>query len=153
MACALFVSGSACVNFEFSEKENLGGILEYVQVFGWVSRIDIALDVADNTLFELDYFIQKAKRWNLLVKSAVLTLISEKDRLIILSVKLFTLEIVGLMQGLKVISICVLIMGFRALKTRGPTPTQAQVLKVKTFEISIGEKKKTETLIVSEYLL
>ncbi len=26
---------------------------------GWVSRIDIALDVTDNTLFELDYFIKK----------------------------------------------------------------------------------------------
>ncbi len=41
-------SGSACANFGFSEKENLKRILEYV-CFGWVSRIDIALDVADNT--------------------------------------------------------------------------------------------------------
>ncbi len=36
----------------------------------WVGVcIDIALDVADNTLFGLDYFIKSLKRWNLLVKA------------------------------------------------------------------------------------
>ncbi len=52
--------------------------------FGWVSRIDIALDVADN-IFELDYFIKSLKRWNLLVKRRF-NVISEKDGLVILSV-------------------------------------------------------------------
>ncbi len=50
-----FSGSAACANL----VENLKRILEYVQSFGWVSRIDIALDVADNTLFELDYFIKK----------------------------------------------------------------------------------------------
>ncbi len=45
-------------------------ILECVQVFGWVSR-DIALDVADNTLFELDYFIKKLEVLEFTSKSAV----------------------------------------------------------------------------------
>ncbi len=57
----------------------------------WVSRIDIALDVADNTLFELDYFIKKLEALEFASKSR-LTWFRRKTGLVILSVKLFTLK-------------------------------------------------------------
>ncbi len=67
-------SGSACANW-ICEKENLKRIFRICSSFGWVSRIDIALDTLPIILYLglENYFIKNLERWNLLVKSAVLT--------------------------------------------------------------------------------
>ncbi len=51
-------SCSACANFGFSEKETWAHFRICAPFFAVSRGIDIALDVADNTLFELDYFIK-----------------------------------------------------------------------------------------------
>lgn len=146
-------SGSACANFGFSEKENLKRILEYVQVFGWVSRIDIALDVADNTLFELDYFIKKLEALEFTSKKRRFNVISEKDgagHLVGQTVYLGNSRADAGSKG------NIYLRAYRKdleLKNKGAkTPTWAQGSEsIERFEISIGGKKKTEA-VVSEIL-
>ncbi len=46
------LSGQACSIYDVTNPEKLVKILNYIKEnAGWVSRIDIALDVADNTVF------------------------------------------------------------------------------------------------------
>ncbi len=73
----------------------------------------------------------------------------ERSGLVILSVKLFTL--VGLMQGLKVISICVYRKDLELKNKELNTNSKCKCLKVLNVLISIGGKKKTEA-VVSEIL-
>lgn len=73
-------SGSACADLMFSLDDYLKAVLERIKsAHGWVSRIDIALDIADNTIFPLNYFIKKLEKLEYTSKKRRFNVISEKD--------------------------------------------------------------------------
>ena len=68
------LSGQACSIYDVTNPEKLVKILNYIKEnAGWVSRIDIALDVADNTVFPLSKMIEKLENQEFTSKKDVLT--------------------------------------------------------------------------------
>lgn len=147
-------SGSACANLSLSEKDKLKTILEYVKnANGWVSRIDIALDVANNTLFPLSYFIKKLENLEFTSKKRRYNVISEKDGAgnpIGQTVYLGNARADAGSKG------NTYLRAYRKdleLKSKGAdTPTWAQGSEtIERFEISLSGRKKTDK-VVSEII-
>lgn len=143
-------SGSACADLAFSEKERLKTILEGVKTAnGWVSRIDIAMDVADNTVFSLDYFIKKLENLEYTSKKRRFNVISEKDgsgNPVGQTVYLGNARADAGSKG------NIYLRVYRKdleLKSRGAQiPTWAQGSNsIDRFEVSAGGKRKTDTIV------
>lgn len=143
-------SGSACSDLAFSGKERLKAILERVKnVNGWISRIDIALDVADNTIFSLDYFIKKLEKLEYTSKKRRFNVITEKDGAgnpVGQTVYLGNARADAGSKG------NIYLRAYRKdleLKSRGAQiPTWAQGSNsIDRFEISAGGKRKTDTIV------
>lgn len=147
-------SGSACANLSLSEKDRLKMILEYVKsANGWVSRLDIALDVANNTIFPLDYFIRKLESLEFTSKKRRYNVISEKDGAgnpVGQTVYLGNARADSGSKG------NIYLRAYRKdleLKSKGAeTPTWAKGSEtIERFEISLSGRKKTDT-VVSEII-
>lgn len=74
------LSGQACSIYDVTNPEKLVKILNYIKKnAGWVSRIDIALDVADNTVFPLSKMIEKLENQEFTSKKRRFNRFDERD--------------------------------------------------------------------------
>lgn len=143
-------SGSACSDLVLTDRERLKAILERIKsVHGWVSRIDIALDIANNTIFPLNYFIKKLEKLEYTSKKRRFNVISEKDGAgnpIGQTVYLGNARADAGSKG------NIYLRAYRKdleLKSRGAQiPTWAKGSNsIERFEISAGGKKKTDEIV------
>lgn len=74
------LSGQACSFYDVTNPEKLVKIINYIRKNGgWVSRIDIALDVADNTIFPLSRMIKKLENQEFTSKKRRFNRFDERD--------------------------------------------------------------------------
>lgn len=74
------LSGRACSLYDVTVPEKLVNILNYVRnKSGWISRLDIALDVADNTVFPLSKMIEKLENQEFTSKKRRFNRFDERD--------------------------------------------------------------------------
>lgn len=74
------LSGRACSIYDVTVPEKLVKILNYIRKnSGWVSRIDIALDVADNKVFPLSKMIEKLEKQEFVSKKRRFNRFDERD--------------------------------------------------------------------------
>lgn len=73
-------SGIGCARLGLSDKDFLVKVMKYIeQNGGWISRIDIALDVANNTIFPLSKMIEKLENQEFTSKKRRFNRFDERD--------------------------------------------------------------------------
>jgi hypothetical protein len=73
-------SGIGCARLGLSNKDFLVKVMDYVgKNGGWISRIDIALDVANNTIFPLSQMIKKLENQEFTSKKRRFNRFDERD--------------------------------------------------------------------------
>lgn len=73
-------SGIGCARLGLSDKDFLVKVMEYIgKKGGWISRIDIALDVANNTIFPLSKMIEKLENQEFTSKKRRFNRFDERD--------------------------------------------------------------------------
>lgn len=73
-------SGIGCARLGLSDKDFLVKVMKYIeQNGGWISRIDLALDVANNTIFPLSKMIEKLENQEFTSKKRRFNRFDERD--------------------------------------------------------------------------